>query len=84
MGFWKVYIAVDCADEAEYRRVQEAAKEISNTRILKGGQILSMLKVFNENKEKMIELFQMISSGGIKSLTSAKGIWLIGSLVKKK
>lgn len=84
MGFWKVYIAVDCENEQEYQQVQQAAKDISNMRILKGKDILSMLAMFAKYRSEMTELFRMISQGGVKSLMSGQGMRILGSLAKRR
>lgn len=52
--------------------------------MLKGRDILSMLALFAKYRSEMTELFRMISQGGIKSLMSANGMRLLGSIAKRR
>lgn len=84
MALWKINLAVDCDNEQEYHQVQDAAINLSNMRILKGKDIINMLAMFAKYKTEMTQLFRMISQGGVKSLMSAQGMSLLGSLMKKR
>lgn len=83
MALRKIYLAVDCDNDQERDMVQEMANEISNMRVLKGRSILNMLPIFQRNQSELIELFQMVSKGGVKSLLSIQGGLLIKKLSSK-
>lgn len=83
MALRKIYIVVDCVDDTERNDVQNVFNEVSNARLLKGGDIINMLPVFNRNKDDLLQLFRMIKDGGIKSLMSIKGGSLIAKLSRK-
>lgn len=78
----KVYLVVDVADEEEKQRVQGVMNDVSNMRVLKGSQIVSMYPYFKKHEMELIQLFRMVGTGGIKSLMSGKGIGLITKLAR--
>lgn len=78
----KVYIVVDVADEEEKQRVQGVMNDVSNMRVLKGGQVLLMYPYFKKRQAELMQLFNMVGTGGIRSLLSGKGIGLITKLAR--
>lgn len=75
----KVYIAVECENDQEKELVQELAKEISNMRVLKANSILRMVPMFQKHRNELIELFNMVANGGLKSIFSVRA----GILIRK-
>lgn len=82
MAFRKIIIAVDCNDDNERDLVQNMANEISNTRMLKASTFLKMYPLIKDNKEDLLELFRLITEGGITSLLSVRGGKLISKFSK--
>lgn len=83
MALRKLFIVIDCIDDVEKEALQNTCNEISNMRVLKGSDIVSMIPVFNRNKEDLLQLFQMVKQGGAKSLLSVKGASILAKLAKK-
>lgn len=79
----KVYLVIDCRDDAQKELVQNALNDISNMRILNGESIQSMYPFFKQHQKELLQLFDMIRRGGIKSLFSIQGGSLINKLTKK-
>ena len=80
----KLYVVVDCKDDAEKDAVQNALNELSNSRVLSGSAIVNMFPLFMKNKNDLMELFNMIRTKGVGSLLSIKGGMLIKRLSSKK
>lgn len=80
----KIYLAIECENDQERDMVQSLATEISEMRVLKGSSIINMIPVFNRNRQELVQLFSMVSNGGIKSLLSVQGGLLIKKLSSKK
>lgn len=78
----KVYIVVDVADDDEKQRVQGVMNDISNMRVLKGGQILSMYPYFKRHEMELVQLFTLVGTRGIKALMSGQGISLVTKLAR--
>lgn len=82
MALRKLYIVVDCEDDEQKEAVQTAFNELSNTRALTSRTIVSMYPFFKKHRDELFELFNMIKSGGVKSLLSVRGGTLINNLRK--
>lgn len=80
----KLYLVIDCKDDAEKEAVQNSLNSLSNSRVLDGGMIVRMFPLFMKNKDDLMELFNMIKTKGISSLLSIKGGMMIKRLASKK
>jgi hypothetical protein len=79
----KIFLAVDCADDAQRDEVQRIMNEVSNMRLFNASQILSAYPYFRQHQGELSQLFTMVSRGGVKSLMSAGGISIITKLAKR-
>lgn len=79
----KVFLVLDFDNEEQKAFVQEALKEISNMRMVTGRQIQQGYPFFRQNRQELAELFNMIQSGGVKSLVSVRGAQIISRLTRK-
>lgn len=82
MALRKLYIVVDCENDDQKEAVQAAFNELSNARALNSRSIISMYPFFKRHRSELFELFNMIKTGGIKSLLSVRGGTLINNLRK--
>lgn len=82
MALRKLYVVIDCDDEEQKNAVQNALNELSNSRLLTSRNIISMYPFFSKHKNELFELFNMVKTGGIKSLLSVRGGTLINNLRK--
>lgn len=82
MALKKLYIVVDCENDEQKEAVQNALNELSNSRILTSRKIISMYPFWKKHQSELVELFNMIKTGGIKSLLSVRGGALINNLRK--
>lgn len=82
MALRKFYIAIDCENDEQKEAVQVALNDLSNSRILTSRNIISMYPFFKKHQNELFELFNMVRSGGVKSLLSMKGGTLINKLRK--
>lgn len=80
----KVYIVLDFDNEAQKAAVQEAFKEISNTRAITGRQIEQFYPFFRRNRQDLAELFNLITANGVRSILSMRGAQLISRIAKQK
>jgi hypothetical protein len=78
----KIYLVVDCIDDAQRDQLQAVANEVSNMRMLSAAQLLRAYPYFRERQGSITRLFRLISSGGVRSVLSAEGISLITRLAK--
>lgn len=69
MAYRKVYIAVDCASEAEFEQVQAAAKVMSNMFRLRGADLLSLYPIIAKNGEIIGSTVRTISQEGMRGVT---------------
>lgn len=82
MALKKLYIVIDCENDEQQVAVQNALKELSNARLLTSRNIISMYPFFKKHKGELFELFEMVKTGGVKSLFSIRGGTLINNLRK--
>lgn len=83
MSLRKIYIAVDCDDEAQRDRIQNIMNEVSGMGLLVGRQIEGMYPYFRSHHAELRQLFKLIANGGVKSIMSGQGIALITKLAKR-
>lgn len=83
MALGKVFIVLDFDSEEQKAQVQEILKEISNERIITGRQVVSVAPIVRNNRRELAEIFNMVKTGGVKSLISVRGGMLITKLTKK-
>lgn len=82
MALRKIYIAVDCEDDAQKEEVQKLLNELSCMRLFDGSKILSAWPVYKRYESEIMELFNMVSTGGMKSLMSLRGASLLSKFAK--
>lgn len=64
MALRKLYIVIDCTDDAQKERVQHVLDEISNMRAFDGNDVIKMKPMFDKNKTVFTKIFRAISQGG--------------------
>lgn len=78
----KVFIVIDFEDEQQVEDLQNELNELSNSRVLDGHKLRTMLPMFRKHKSALFELMQMIAKGGVKAVLSVRGAQLINSIRK--
>lgn len=78
----KIYLAVDCDDDAQRDAVQSAFNELSEMRMFRGADVVQMHPMLRAHSADFTQLFNMVTHGGIKSLLTLKGGMLIKRLTK--
>lgn len=78
----KVYIVIDFEDEKQVQELQNELNEFSNSRVLDGHKLRTMLPMFKRHKASIFELIRMIAQGGVKAVLSMRGAQLINNLRK--
>ena len=84
MALRKLFIVLDCDDDHQKEQVQALLNEVSNARMLNARQLVSMAPMIQRNKQDIVELFNLIKQGGIKSIMSVKGGLIISRISKNK
>lgn len=79
----KLFIAIDCDDDAQVQAIQQELNELSNSRVLTGRKIMSMLPYYKSHRNTLNELLKLVSQGGIKGVLSVKGAQLMSKLTSK-
>lgn len=82
MALRKINIAVDCMNDTQRDEVQKIMEDISCMRVLRGDIIVGMYPYIKSHQGELIQLFNMIKSGGVKSLLSVQGGVLLNKLRK--
>lgn len=77
----KIYIAVDCIDDAQKERVQKIAEEISQMRLFNGDALEKIYPELKKRKQKISELAQYIMANGVQGIKSFKFIGLVSDLL---
>lgn len=80
MALKKLFIVIDCDNEQEEQAAQEAFKQLSNMRILTAKKLITYYPILKSKEGTIRKLFDMVTSGGVKSLMSIQGMSLIKSL----
>lgn len=83
MAIKKLYIAIECANDQEEQAAQEVLKQLSNMRIFDAKKLITYYPILKSREGTIRELFNLITTGGIKSLLSMRGMGLIKSLTSK-
>lgn len=78
----KVFIVLDFEDEAQVNELQQELNEFSNSRVLDGHKLRSMMPLYKKHKNDLMELIKMIAKGGVKAVLSVRGAQIINSLRK--
>lgn len=78
----KVFIVLDFEDEQQVQDLQNELNEFSNSRVLDGHKLRTMLPMYKSHKKDLMELIGMIAKGGVKAVLSMRGAQLINSLRK--
>lgn len=78
----KVYIVLDFEDEQQVQELQSELNAFSNSRVMDGHKLRTMLPMFRKHKQAIIELIRMIAQGGVKAVLSIRGAQLINSMRK--
>jgi hypothetical protein len=68
MAFRKVYIAIDCANEAEFEQVQNVAKVMSNIFRFRGDDVLAMYPIVAKNGEVISATVRTIAQEGMRGV----------------
>ena len=68
MAYRKIYIAVDCENDAEALAVQAFAKEVSQMFQLKASDILHMSPLVKKNGALILKTIKTISMEGTKGI----------------
>lgn len=78
----KVFIVIDFEDEQQVQDLQNELNEFSNSRVLDGHKLRTMLPMFRKHKAALFELVKMIAQGGVKAVLSVRGAQLINNIRK--
>lgn len=78
----KVFIVIDFEDENQVEELQKELNEFSNSRVLNGHKLKTMLPMYRNHKRELTELLGMIANGGVKAVLSIRGAQLINNLRK--
>lgn len=78
----KVFIVIDFEDEQQVQELQNELNELSNSRVLDGHKLRTMLPMFKKHKTALFELLKLIAQGGVKAVLSMRGAQLINSIRK--
>lgn len=79
----KIYIVIDCENDSQKESVQQIMNDLSNMRLIDGKNIESMYPFFKLHQGELMQLFNMVRKGGVKSLFSIQGGSLLNKLTKK-
>lgn len=79
----KLFVVIDCDDDAQVQAIQQELNELSNSRVLTGRKIMSMLPYYKSHRNTLNELFKLVSQGGVKAVLSMKGAQLMSKLTSK-
>lgn len=79
----KLFIAIECDDDAQVQAIQNELNELSNSRVLTGRKLMSMLPYYKSHRNTLNELFKLVSQGGVKAVLSIKGAQLMSKLTSK-
>ena len=80
MAYRKIYIAVDCADDAQKDRVQQIAQELSQLGI-SGNDVEAIYPEFKKRRANIAEVVQYIRQNGPGGVKSFKFVSLISNLL---
>lgn len=81
MTLRKIYIAVDCVDDAQKERVQAIANELSSMRLFDGPKMEAVYPFLNAKKGEIYEMIQYLQANGSSGVKSMKFIAMLSRLV---
>lgn len=81
MAYRKVFIAVDCTNEAEFEAIQQFGKELSSIMKLRASDVLRIAPMVRKNSGLIMTVIRTISAEGAKGV--AKMIPYFMANVKK-
>lgn len=67
--FKKIYIAIDVQDEAQAKRLQQIAEELSNARLFNGNQVENIYPLYRKYENELRQLFYNVSRNGFGTQT---------------
>lgn len=82
MALRKLFIIVDCDNDAQKDEVQGVFNELSNMRVLTGANILKGYPMYKAREHEFKELFSLVSGKGVKGLMSIQGAQLLTRLIR--
>lgn len=68
MAYRKIFIAVDCQNDAEVENVQQFAKELSQMLQLKGVDVLRLAPAIRKNRDLLAHTIRTIAADGLKGV----------------
>ena len=68
MAYRKIYLAVDCQNEADTEIVQQFAKELSQALRLKSADVLKLAPALRKNRDLIAHTIRTISADGVKGV----------------
>lgn len=68
MAYRKIFIAVDCRNEAEVEAVQQFAKELSQAMQLKSTDVLRLAPAIRRNRDLLTHTIRTIATDGLKGI----------------
>lgn len=81
MTLRKIYIAVECADDAQKERVQAIAEDLSGMKVLDGNMLESVYPQLKAKRGEIYQLVQHLRQNGAKGVKSIKFLTLLGNLM---
>lgn len=78
----KIYIAVDCVDDAQKERIQKIAEDISSMRLFDGNMIESVYPQLNAKKIEIYNIVKLVKEEGVKGLKSMKFLSLLSNMLR--
>lgn len=68
MAYRRIFIAVDCRNEAEVEAVQQFAKELSQAMQLKSTDVLRLAPAIRKNRDLLTHTIRTIATDGLKGI----------------
>lgn len=81
MALRKIYIAVDCVDDAQKERVQAIAEELSSMRVFDGSMIVSVYPSLAAKKGELYEIVKYLQANGAQGVKSFKFAGMVSKLM---
>lgn len=70
MAYKKIYIALNCKDAEEAKKMQQAAEDLSATFAMSAGDILAIYPYVKKNARLIRNTIQTLSQKGVRGLGS--------------
>ena len=68
MAYRKIFIAVDCQNDAEVENIQQFSKELSQMLQLKGVDVLRLAPAIRKNRDLLAHTIRTIAADGLKGV----------------